>query len=184
MWDLRIVNDLHRILVARASRTARTAADAPHHSAIPTMRRFVAPALLVAFVAGSVGLALYWNAPPAPRRANEPEVGKARVKLAVLVVFDQMRGDFPEKWKPLFGPKGFVRLQTEGATFTRCNYPYATTTTGPGHASMLSGTCADRHGIVNNHWFEKGEVVYCAGSQRYELVPPPATKPDPKKPKE
>jgi hypothetical protein len=111
--------------------------------------------------------------------------GKSRVKLAVLVVFDQMRGDFLEKWKPLFGAGGFVRLQTDGAWFTKCHYPYGTTTTGPGHASMLSGTCGDRHGIVNNNWFEGGELVYCAGSRRYELVPAPATKPDPKaRPKE
>lgn len=110
---------------------------------------------------------------------NTPEVdaGKPRVKLAVLVVFDQMRGDYLEKWKPLLAKGGFARLQTEGATFTKCNYPYGTTTTGPGHASMLSGTCGDRHGIVNNGWYEKGASVYCAGSKRYEFVPPPATKP-------
>ena len=68
----------------------------------------------------------------APPPAGGP--GKARVKLAVLVVFDQLRGDYLDKWRPLFGPGGFARLQTEGAWFTRCNYPYATTTTGPGHA--------------------------------------------------
>jgi predicted AlkP superfamily pyrophosphatase or phosphodiesterase len=111
--------------------------------------------------------------------ATEP--GQPRVKLAVLVVFDQMRGDFLENWRGLFGPDGFARLQTEGAWFTHCNYPYATTTTGPGHASMLSGTSADRHGIINNNWFEGGGVVYCAGSTRYELVPPPPrVAPDPK----
>lgn len=120
--------------------------------------------------------------PEAPGRAG---ADKPRVKLAVLVVFDQMRGDYLERWKPLLGKDGFARLQTEGAWFTKCYYPYGTTTTGPGHASMLSGTCADRHGIVNNNWYEGGEVVYCAGTRRYELVPAPATKPDPKaKPKE
>jgi predicted AlkP superfamily pyrophosphatase or phosphodiesterase len=111
--------------------------------------------------------------PQAPAAADSP-----RVKLAVLVVFDQMRGDYPEKWKDLFGKGGFVRIQTDGATFTNCYYPYGTTTTGPGHASMLSGTCGDRHGIVNNTWYEGGKSVYCAGSPRYEFVPPPAGKPD------
>ena len=94
----------------------------------------------------------------------------------MLVVFDQMRGDYPERWKTLFHAGGFLRLQTSGATFTNCHYPYATTTTGPGHASILSGTCPDRHGIINNNWFEGGQTVYCAGSTRYEFVPGPTPK--------
>ncbi|MCI0704646.1 MAG: alkaline phosphatase family protein [Planctomycetia bacterium] len=104
----------------------------------------------------------------------------AKVKLAVLVVFDQMRGDYLERWQPLFGPNGFVRLQREGAWFTHCHYPYATTTTGPGHASMLTGACPDAHGIVNNLWAENGRPVYCAGNERHRLVPPlPEFPPDP-----
>ena len=117
-------------------------------------------------------------APVAPAVMADP---RPRVRLAVLVVFDQMRGDFPEKWKPLFGPDGFIRLQNQGATFTRCYYPYGTTTTGPGHASMLTGTCPDRHGIVNNNWHEPGGDIYCAGDPRYSLVPAPKpAAPDPK----
>ena len=108
------------------------------------------------------------KAAPAAGRAEKP-----RVKLAVLVVFDQMRGDFLDKWKPLFGTDGFARLQADGAWFTDCHYPYATTTTGPGHASMLSGTCPDKHGIVNNNWYDRTVAadVYCAGSSRYQPVP-------------
>lgn len=102
-----------------------------------------------------------------------PPADKPRVKLAVLIVFDQMRGDFLDKWKPLFGDGGFARLQTDGAWFTNCHYPYATTTTGPGHASMLTGTCPDRHGIVNNNWYDRAAAAdaYCAGSSRYQPVP-------------
>lgn len=95
------------------------------------------------------------------------------VRLAVLVVFDQLRGDFLERWAELFGPDGFRRLQREGAWFVHCHYPYGVTTTGPGHASILTGTCPDRHGIVNNNWYEDGEEVYCATSTRYRLVPAP-----------
>jgi hypothetical protein len=122
----------------------------------------------------SVGVYAGWEAlterraTPVPFTATGPQV-----KLAVLVVFDQMRGDYPEKWKPLFGTDGFARLQTEGAWFTRCYYPYGTTTTGPGHASILSGTCPDHHGIVNNNWYENGKDTYCAGAARYTTVPPP-----------
>jgi hypothetical protein len=105
----------------------------------------------------------------APFVAAEPP----KVKLAVVVFFDQMRGDYLEKWQPLFGEGGFKRLQCEGAWFTDCHYPYGITTTGPGHASVLAGCSGDRHGIINNNWYDRviGKTVYCAASDRYEFVP-------------
>jgi hypothetical protein len=131
----------------------------------------VSLAALIAAVTGVALFALSRPAPPPPQR---------KVRLAVLVVFDQLSGDYLERWKPLFGPNGFARLQRDGAWFTNCHYPYGTTTTGPGHASMLTGACAESHGIINNNWIESGKVVYCAGRERYELVPPsPKFPPDP-----
>src|SRR5262245_28919900 len=93
--------------------------------------------------------------PPAQAKSLGPVPAmNSKVKLAVLVVFDQMRGDYLAKWKPLFRPDGFARFQDKGAWFSKCYYPYATTTTGPGHASILTGTCPDRHGIINNNWYD------------------------------
>jgi hypothetical protein len=135
------------------------------------MRGPIALVLAIAVVAATLGFALK------PTPTPPPEVPKPKVKLAVLVVFDQMRGDYLERWKPLFVPDGFARLQADGAWYPHCYYPYGTTTTGPGHASMLSGTCGERHGIINNNWYEGGAVVYCAGSQgHYEFVPSPTPK--------
>jgi predicted AlkP superfamily pyrophosphatase or phosphodiesterase len=134
-----------------------------------SMRGYLVPGTVLLVAATAVTGLVYvgFRQPVGSRPAAEP-----RVKLAVLVVFDQLRGDFLRRWKPLFGRDGFARLQSEGAWFTHCHYPYGTTNTGPGHASMLTGTCPDRHGIISNNWFERGGVVYCAGSDRYELVPP------------
>lgn len=100
----------------------------------------------------------------------EPE----KPKLVVLVVFDQMRGDYLEKWKGLFGPDGFARLQKEGAWYANCHYPYAITTTGPGHSSMLTGCSPNVHGIINNNWYDRksGAAVNCSESDRYDRVPP------------
>jgi Type I phosphodiesterase / nucleotide pyrophosphatase len=105
-----------------------------------------------------------------PTFAAEPE----KPKLVVLVVFDQMRGDYIQKWQPLFGKDGFVRLQTEGAWYVNCNYPYAITATGPGHSSMLTGCGPDVHGIVGNTWYDRasGAIVNCSESTRYTRVPP------------
>src|SRR5215213_2815855 len=95
-------------------------------------------------------------------------------RLVVLVVFDQMRGDYVARWKPLFGKDGFARMQSEGAWFTNCHYPYAITTTGAGHSSILTGCGPDVHGIVGNTWFDRksGAVVNCSESTRYQRVPP------------
>ena len=136
------------------------------------MRSFAALVPLFALLAGIGSFAASRTKPAPP-----PTDAAPRVKLAVLVVFDQMRGDYLARWRPLFGAAGFRRLTTEGAWFNDCHYPYGVTTTGPGHASILTGTCPDRHGIVNNNWNEKGEDVYCAGDARYALyapAPPPA----------
>jgi predicted AlkP superfamily pyrophosphatase or phosphodiesterase len=109
------------------------------------------------------------TAPPGPEVAPPP-----RVKLAVVVVVDQLRADYLDRWKALFGPDGFARLLADGAWFENCHYPYATTTTGPGHASVLTGCSPDRHGIINNEWYDRaaGADVYCAGVPRYTPVPP------------
>lgn len=105
--------------------------------------------------------------------ADEDKPKKAKVKLAVLVVFDQFRGDYLDRWGAHFGEGGFKRLTTDGAHFPDCHYPYANTSTGPGHASILAGCSADKHGIVNNSWYDRAaaEEAYCAGTPRYEHVP-------------
>src|SRR5437773_1788909 len=93
-------------------------------------------------------------------------------RLLVLIVFDQMRGDYPLRWHDLFCPDGFRRLEREGTWFTNCHYAYAITTTGPGHASLLTGCSADRHGIISNEWWDRsvGATVSCAAEERYKPV--------------
>ena len=97
---------------------------------------------------------------------------------AVLVVFDQMRGDYLPRWKEHFGPGGFRRLMDDGCWFSQCHYPYATTTTGPGHASIMAGTTSAHTGIIDNDWYDRtsGAKVYCATAARYETVGSAQTK--------
>ena len=110
-----------------------------------------------------------------PARADDKQsapASDAKPKLVVLVVFDQMRADYLTRWYDQFGKGGLRRLLDEGAWFDNCNYPYALTLTGPGHASFLTGCSADRHGIIGNEWYERGVgEVYCATTNRYENVP-------------
>lgn len=106
--------------------------------------------------------------------ANRPSCTLSQPKLLVLVVFDQMRGDYLSRWRGLFGPGGFDRLLMEGASFTGCHYPYALTATGPGHASLATGSPPRVHGIIGNGWFDRtaSSNVYCATiGDRYQRVP-------------
>ena len=95
-------------------------------------------------------------------------------KLLVLVVFDQMRGDFLERWSSLYGPDGFNKLTSEGAWFTNCHYPYSMTVTGAGHATLGTGCLPSQHGIIENDWHDRttGKNAYCATwGNRYRMVP-------------
>lgn len=96
-------------------------------------------------------------------------------RLVVLVVFDQMRGDYLERWADEFGPDGFQRIKKDGAWYADCHLPYACSSTAPGHASISTGAPPSVHGIVENDWYDRQAAarVYCVQPSRpYERVPP------------
>ena len=78
----------------------------------------------------------------------------ARPKLIVVIVIHQFRGDYLERYRDQFGDGGFRTFLDRGAYFTDCNYDYANTRTGPGHATLFTGTYTSGHGIVANEWWD------------------------------
>jgi hypothetical protein len=134
---------------------------------MPTRRRFF-PLAALTLLAGSLTLVLV-PAVPVPAPAAEPE----RPRLAVLVFFDQFRGDYLTRWDELFGPDGFHRLERDGAWFVDCHYPYADTVTGAGHASVATGCSPQTHGIIGNDWYDRAAEaeVNCVSNDRYDRVP-------------
>jgi hypothetical protein len=91
----------------------------------------------------------------------------------VLVIFDQLRGDYLPRWQTLFGKGGFRRLMEEGAWCENCHYPYAATLTAAGHASMATGATPASHGIIANEWYGRAERarVHAVRTERYRPVP-------------
>src|SRR6201993_416911 len=75
-------------------------------------------------------------------------------KLVVLLVVDQMRGDYVDKFRGQW-TGGLKRLLTEGAWFRSGAYPYAATETCPGHSTISTGSFPASHGIVANAWWER-----------------------------
>src|SRR6202021_3717687 len=72
----------------------------------------------------------------------------AHPKLVVVIVIDQFRGDYLERYRDQFGEGGFRLLLDHGANFTDCNYDYANTRTAPGHATLFTGVYSTGHGIA------------------------------------
>ena len=78
----------------------------------------------------------------------------ARPKLVVIVVIDQFRADYLERYRDQWGEGGFRLLLEHGADFTDCNYNYANTRTAPGHSTLLTGAYSNGHGIMANKWWD------------------------------
>ncbi len=78
----------------------------------------------------------------------------AHPKLIVVIVIDQFRGDYLERYRDQFGEGGFRLFLDHGANFTDCNFDYANTRTAPGHATLFSGAYSNGHGIVANEWWD------------------------------
>jgi predicted AlkP superfamily pyrophosphatase or phosphodiesterase len=97
-------------------------------------------------------LALVHLAPPAESAAQP--AAKNRPKLAVLIVVDQMRADYVDRFRGDW-TGGLNRMVKQGAWFRRAAYPYLTTVTCAGHATISTGAFPHTHGIVQNAWWDR-----------------------------
>jgi len=86
-----------------------------------------------------------------------------QTKLVVGIVVDQMRNDFIYRYWDRFSEGGFKRLVNEGFYFKNTHFNYIPTYTGPGHASIYTGTTPRNHGIIANDWYVKKDKIstYC-----------------------
>ena len=88
---------------------------------------------------------------------------KKRPKLVVGIVVDQMRYDYLTRFWDKYGDDGFKKLVNKGFNCKNANYNYMPTYTGPGHASIYTGTTPENHGIISNNWYNKftNNSMYC-----------------------
>src|SRR5215831_19855398 len=77
-----------------------------------------------------------------------------RPKLVVILVVDQMRADYVDKFRSQW-TSGLKRLVDEGAWFRDAAYPYADTETCVGHATISTGSFPATHGMVANAWWDR-----------------------------
>lgn len=77
-----------------------------------------------------------------------------RPKLVVILVVDQMRADYVDRFGATWHG-GLHRLMTDGARFTNANYPYANTVTCAGHSTISTGDFPSTHGMIANDWYQR-----------------------------
>ncbi|MDQ2833008.1 MAG: alkaline phosphatase family protein, partial [Acidobacteriota bacterium] len=99
----------------------------------------------------------------------------AKPKLVVILVLDQFRGDYLERYRDDFKkPRGFNLFLKQGAYFTDCYYDYANTMTAPGHSTIGTGAYTDGHGIALNEWWDfkrsTAHPVTSVEDERYAIV--------------
>lgn len=85
-------------------------------------------------------------------------------KLVVGIIVDQMRQDYIYRYWDKYSENGFKKLVTQGFNCKNTQYNYIPTFTGPGHASVYTGSTPAYHGIASNDWYDRKtkKTVYCA----------------------
>src|SRR6185312_14215953 len=96
----------------------------------------------------------------------------AKPRLVLLIVVDQFRYDYLERYYDLFVPGGLKRLLTQGASWVDANYDHMPTYTAPGHATLMTGAYPALTGIVANEWpdRETGKKVSSVSDDTTKLL--------------
>jgi Type I phosphodiesterase / nucleotide pyrophosphatase len=132
---------------------------------MPMLKRFCLLTIILALTAG-LG-----------PRANASAYD-AHPKLIVILVIDQFREDYLQRYRADFKPRGFRLFLDHGAYFPDCYYKYSNLLTAPGHSTIGTGAYTDGHGIGANQWWDldrnKDRPITSVEDERYAIVGMPA----------
>lgn len=86
---------------------------------------------------------------------------KAIEQITIVIVIDQCTHAALQQIAP-YTQGGIRELMEKGVVYDNAHFPYAKTSTGPGHATLNTGTLPKEHGIVANYWYDiDGQKVAC-----------------------
>ncbi len=98
----------------------------------------------------------------------------AHPKLVVILVIDQFREDYLERYRADFKGEGFNLFLDHGAYFPDCYFDYGNLVTAAGHATIGTGAYTDGHGIAANEWWDlsrnKSRPISSVEDPRYSIV--------------
>ena len=118
-------------------------------------------------VLGAVALAIgpiVAHPTQAPTSASAP-------RLVVLLVVDQMLTDYVTRFQKNW-TRGLKRMLSEGAWYSNAAYPFLTTFTCSGHATISTGAFPRSHGVFQNVWFDRaaGRSVTCTDDRTQKNI--------------
>jgi predicted AlkP superfamily pyrophosphatase or phosphodiesterase len=109
-----------------------------------------------------------------PKRIRSADASRTddKPKLVVVLVIDQMRGDYIDKFQHQW-TGGLRRLVNEGAWFHDAAYPYAATETCVGHSTVSTGAFPATHGMIANEWWDRDQQkdVTCTADPSVKNIP-------------
>ena len=108
--------------------------------------------ILFLYLAVAAGCGRPSPAPDSPADAAHPAPPAGAPRLVVVLVVDGLSWERLDTWRPWL-TAGIGRLLAEGAVASACRYEQLNTETGPGHASLLTGSSPRIHGIALNQWY-------------------------------
>lgn len=93
-------------------------------------------------------------------------------KLVIGIVVDQMRFEYLTRFEKHYSDHGFKRIMQDGFFAKNTHFSYIPTYTGPGHASVYTGTTPANHGIIANNWYDKfqNQSVYCVQDNNVKSI--------------
>jgi len=111
------------------------------------------------------------KSPIAAKATAKPKAALTRPKLVVMLVVDQMRGDYVDKFLGQWSG-GLKRVVEEGAWFRDAAYPYAATETCVGHSTISTGALPATHGMIANSWWDREaqKMVTCTSDPKAKNV--------------
>jgi Type I phosphodiesterase / nucleotide pyrophosphatase len=135
----------------------------------------LAVGLVVAIFLGIGSSAISAQVAP-PKSATDSSTKTARnavprPKLVVMLVVDQMRADYVDKFMGQWSG-GLKRLATEGAWFHDAAYPYAATETCVGHSTISTGAFPATHGMIANAWWDRDsqKMITCTSDPKAKNI--------------
>lgn len=122
----------------------------------------LAAILLSAFSISSISAQTPATTAKPKQKPASQSAAPRRPKLVVLLVVDQMRGDYIDKFRSQW-TGGLKRLVDEGAWYRAAAYPYAATETCVGHSTISTGSFPMTHGMIANQWWDRAsqKTVTC-----------------------
>lgn len=89
-----------------------------------------------------------------------------------MIVVEQMRYEFLERFTPHFSSGGFKKIMSEGTQCINTNVNFAYGQSACTYASLLTGTTPSNHGIIGNSWYDAQHArkVDCIADDRYASI--------------